>query len=242
MIRSKHAFKALAACGLVLGLVALSTGTGQAEKGAHWMVNGETLSPSLLPEVAIFGIESSDMSLSAKVGISKIEILCQKAQFVGAKLESEGTITSGNKTVFKECVTKINEKISPSCVPHSPGDPNGTFASAGLKGSIVLHEPKAGEKTTLILFEPASGTEFGTIVLGTEGESECSAAEKCVIAGVSTVKDSKNEFGVERVTHTVEQGPLSSLTFGGNPATIAGSAQLGLVGTHTGLAWSAIPG
>jgi hypothetical protein len=231
----------LGLCAVVLGLVVLGTSGVQAEKGANWKVKGENVTAGLLPEVLLKEVVMKDMTLLTKVLGFKVELLCQKAQFIGAKLETEGKVSAGNKTKFEECLMKLNGTVSAACEPHT-GKEKGAFVSNALKGLLVLHELVDGTKDTLILFEPVEGTAFVTIELG----EECAIGGTCTVFGKSTVKDAKNEFGVEAVEHMVEQGPLSVLWVNSNTAehaaTIDGSATLALTGVHKGLKWSGVPG
>jgi hypothetical protein len=105
--------------------------------------------------------------------------------------------------------------------------------SEPLKGLLVLHEGKP-----LIRFDPVKGETF----VNFEFSEECSLGAKVPVTGTSTVKDVNGEFSTEKVNHTVEQGPLSSLTFCGKSAVVTGAAVLQLTGAHVGAKWSALPG
>jgi hypothetical protein len=238
MLQSKRGAKALGLCALALGLIALYTSASQAEKGANWKINGANVTEGLLPTVLLSEVLNKDMILLTKVAGQKVELLCTKAQFIGAKLETEGKVAAGNKTKFEGCVMRINGTISEACKPGGTG----SFESNTLKGLLVLHELGSGVKDTLILFEPVVGTAFVTIKLG----EECAIGESCTISGVSTVKDAENKFGVEAVEHIVEQGPLSKLWINTDTpehaATIDGAAKLALSGAHAGMKWSGTPG
>jgi hypothetical protein len=231
MMRSKRGLKALGLCGLVLGAVVLGTSGVQAEKGANWKVEGSNLE-SLSPEVVIAELATEDMVLLFKVGSSNVDILCIGATFIGAHLEVEGKV-SENQVKFGGCKTKINGTVSSRCEPHSPGAEKGELVSAPLKGSLMLSGGEA-----IVLFEPASGSEFLTIEFG----SLCALGNTCVITGKNSVKDSQGELEVEKVTHTVEQGPIAGLLAGSNAATVDGAGVLALAGAHQGLKWSGVPG
>src|SRR3954454_5033846 len=120
--RSRRGLTVLGACGLIIGLIALSSSAVHAEKGANWMVNGKAVNATLLPEVVISEVEAKDISLSTEILKIKTEFLCTGALFIGAKLETEGTITNGNKTRFTGCITKLNGAVSPECEPQSALD------------------------------------------------------------------------------------------------------------------------
>jgi hypothetical protein len=237
MIRSKRGLAVLGACGLIIGLVALSTSAVHAEKGANWMVNGKAVTKELSPEVFIAKIASADMTLLSKIAGQKFELLCKGAEFIGAKLEPEGVVGGGNKTKFGGCQVKLNGTISAACTPHTKGEPEGTIISTALKGELMLN---AGE--AIILFQPVVGETFLTL----EFSEECSIGSSCAIIGKNSVKDVNGQFGTELVTHTVEQGSISELWIGSktveHQASVDGSAVLELSGAHKGLKWSGIPG
>jgi hypothetical protein len=231
MMRSKRGLKALVLCGLVLGAVALGTSAVQAEEGANWKVEGVNLE-SLSPEVVIAEIATEDMVLLFKIGASKVDILCVGATFIGARLEAEGRV-GGNKVKFAGCKTKINGTVSANCEPHSPGQGKGVLESAALEGSLMLSGGEA-----IVLFEPVTGTTFLDVDFG----PLCAVASKCTITGKNSVKDSEGELEVEKVTHTVEQGPIAGLLVGANSATVDGAGVLELAGAHENLTWSGVPG
>jgi hypothetical protein len=237
MIRSRFGLKALCLCGLVAGLVVLGANAVQAEETAHWNVNGASVSATLKPEVVIAEVEKSDITLATKVAGIAAEFLCTGAQFIGAKLEPEGKVSSGNKTKFTGCITKLNGVVSAACVPNNNGTEKGVAVSTALKGLLILNKGEG-----IILFEPVSGTTF----LNLEFSEECSIGEVCPIIGNQSVKDRNGQLGVELVTHSVEQGPISELWVvsktAEHVATVTGSAVLKLGGSHAGLKWSGTPG
>jgi hypothetical protein len=234
----------LGACGLIIGLIALSSSAVHAEKGANWMVEGSNVTAELLPSVGIVSVVTEDMSLSTEIAKIKMKLLCKGAEFVGARLEEEGKVggkAGSNTTRFTGCKIYLNGEVSSACEPRSEGK-FGTFTSTPLKGLLVLHELAGGAKETLVRFEPVTGSVFATLEFG----AGCPIGATCAISGVSTVKDAKNLFSTELVEHFVEQGPLSELWVGTKTvehmAVIAGSASLRLTGEHEGRNWSALPG
>lgn len=237
MMRSKRRLGALALCAVAIGVVVFGVGGVQAEKTANWKVEKNNLTAGLSPTVEIMKVETGGISLSTKVGGISTEFLCSGAAFIGAKLETEGRVSSGNKTKFTGCITKLNGKVSAACEPLNGGTEKGVAVSTALKGLLVLHEGKG-----IIRFEPVTGSTF----LLLEFSEECSIGTNCPVIGVQTVKDSNGSLGEELVTHTVEQGPLSELWVvsktAEHVATVAGKAVLGLGGAHTGLKWSGVPG
>lgn len=234
----------LGACGLIIGLISLSTSVVHAEKGANWMVNGSNVTTELLPSVGIAIVVTEDMSLLTEILKTKMKLLCKGAEFVGARLEVEGKVggkSGGNTTRFSGCQIYLNGTVSSACEPRSEGK-FGSFSSTPLKGLLVLHELAGGTKDILVRFEPVTGSVFATIELG----PECPIGSTCAISGISTVKDAEGLFSNELLNHTVEQGPLSELWVGSKTvehmASIAGSASLRLTGEHENRKWSALPG
>jgi hypothetical protein len=244
MMGPKRGLGLLGLCAVLVGLVVLGTSAVQAEKTAKWTVTnakGEQIDAAVLSPTVLLKSVVTDMVLTSKVAGIKMELLCKKAQFIGAKLEGEGKVSAGNKTKFEECVIRLNGVVSTACEPHN-GAEKGVFVSNSLKGLLVLHELAGGAKDPLILFEPVEGTSFVTIALS----EECAIGSTCTIIGKSTVKDSEGRFEEQLVEHTVEQGPLSELWVGSKTAehvaVISGAARLGLSGEHAGLKWGGTPG
>ncbi len=231
MTRSKRRFAALGLCVVALGVVVFGANAVQAEKGANWMVSGKNIT-TLFPEVQIKEVVNKAMALKgSNGGGTKIEISCTGAEFLKAKLETEGTVSAGNTTRFTGCITKLNGTVSSACEPRT-GAEKGVVVSEPLKGLLILFEGQP-----LIKFVPVTGTTFVNFIFG----ELCSLGEKVPVTGTSTVKDSNGKFTTEAVNHTVEQGPSSNLVFCGNPAVVVGAAVLGLTGAHVGLEWSALP-
>ena len=248
MIRSKLGFKALGLSALLLGLMAFATSAAQAEVKSHWNVNGSAISSSLLPELKVSELENSDATLLSELSKKKVELLCTGASAVGVKLGAEGSVDKGGSVVFTGCIFKWGGVVQPKCVPHSKGDAEGTIKTLSGHGLIQLHEvlPGVKEGTTLLL--PDTGEEFQTVVLGKEGElNECAAGEKLPVSGKLSVKDCKELFSKEEVSHLIVENPgLTDLWIlnktAEHKATIDGSAVLVLTGAaHVGLKWSGTP-
>ena len=235
----KKAFRASRLMGLfaiVLGLMAFGATAAQAEPGAHWNVNGSAISGALLPEVQ--AEEDTDHStLLTKVGLSKVEILCDTIEFVGVKLHELGRATG--KILYHECTTKLNGTAAAACTPKSPGQALGLIETNALDALIKLHTTGTGSKVDLLELLPAEGkTAFATLELG----ATCAIGSKFDITGKVFLKDCTEEGLVEKVKHLFEEGPLSALLFGANAATIDGSAWGFLVGVgHAGLPFSGHP-
>jgi hypothetical protein len=234
----KHARRGLAAlclCGAALGLVALSGTLALGETGAHWNVNGKSIGTSLLPQVVVKEIEGlsgtkeKHIAFVTQVGISKVEILCEKMVLDNYLFHQNG---SGLGTILvSECKTLLNGAVSSSCKPAEP-------ITAVVKSLIVLHEPKAGEKVPVHKFEPA---EAGAPFLILKFSEECALGEEVEVTGSFTLIDSNGKFQNEEVTHLVQEGPLGALQFGTHAAKLAGSVVLELTGEHKGMTWSGTP-
>jgi hypothetical protein len=230
MTRS-HRLKAMGLCLMMaLGLLAFA-GSAQATVGSKWMVNGADITTNvLLPQVQITEIENKTASLLFTTGGgTKVEILCTNAELINVKLKAEGSLTEGS-VKFSGCLTKLNGSTSGPCKPFTGAESGVVKTEKGL-GLIILHE---GAGLTLI--KPETGTLLATIELG----EECSIGESVPVAGELVLKDAA--FTTEAAEHLIAEGPLTSLTALGQPATIDGSAWVKLVGTgHEGLKWSGLP-
>jgi hypothetical protein len=106
------------------------------------------------------------------------------------------------------------------------------------KGAIVLHEGEPYER-----LEPAeAGHPFGNVKLGEPCALEINEGEGMPITGSTYVKDAGGHFEEEAVTHLGEEAQigLGGLEFGVHAATIDGSANVALVGTHIGMPWGGL--
>jgi hypothetical protein len=244
----KKTFKASRLVGLLalaLGLMAFGATAAQAEPGAFWEVNGSKLGGS---ESVQAKNDSPDSTLLTTVGTSKVEILCTTISFVGATIS--GTGASG-KIHYVGCTTLLNGVAAGRCTPKSPGASLGLIETNALKGLIVLHETtevigedeiegkkvKLFKKVDLLELAPVTGTAFATLELGTL----CAIGNKFDITGKAFLKDCKEEGLVNLKEHLFEEGPLSALLFGGNAATIDGSAWGFLSGANEGKTFSGHP-
>jgi len=210
MNRSKNRFRALGLCTMVLGLMAFSTASAQAELKNHWQVNGTVVSGAASHAVEVEKIENETASLLTTINKTSVKFLCKSAKLNGVSLITEGKLTEGTVT-FHSCVTYLNGVLSPPCEPFT-GANKGLIVSEKGKGLLALHE---GQLLTVIT---PVGVNFGTIFLG----EECAIGEEVPVTGKLTLKDT--EVGVEKTTHLISEGPLTSLTALGNPATIEGAA------------------
>lgn len=203
-----------------------------------WYICGIPLKGSEEVEIQA-AIEGSSGTLLTKAGVTTIEILCTTVALKSAKLKASGS--AKGKIHFEGCITKLKGVTQGSCKPHSPGVAEGLIETSVLIGAIKLHEEEGGKKVPLLELAPESGGVFVTLILGKENESLCAIGEKFDITGKVLLRDSQGEGEVEKVTHLIEVGPLSAFAFGGNSGTIDGSANISLIGAHSGQKFGALP-
>ena len=226
----KKALKASRLMGLLalaLGLMAFTATAAQAEVNAFWEVNGSTLSGN---ESVNAKNDTAHSTLLTTVGTSKVEILCGKIKFVGATISGTG---AKGKIHYEECTTLLNGVAASRCTPKSPGAALGLIETNALKGLLKL----TLASQDVLELSPESGTEFVKLSLG----SLCAIGNEFAITGKATIKDCKGEGRVNKVEHLFEEGPESALLFGGNAATIDGSAWGFLSGVHAGQTFSGHP-
>jgi hypothetical protein len=130
----------------------------------------------------------------------------------------------------------LNGKVTAACEPHT-GAEKGVLESNAGKGLLIL---SGGEGVVRV--EPASGEVFMVV----ETSSECAVGSKIPVIGKFTIKDSKGELTTEAVTHLVQEGPGTEMWLISKTAEhkviVDGSAIGGLVGAHSGLKASGLPG
>lgn len=216
-------------------LVTTGATAAQAETGAYWEIGLSKEIKGSTPEVNA-KIEGSNVVLLTKVGFSKVEIACTTISLWSINsLEKFGGFTG--RIHYDGCITKLNGSTSGACKPHSPSALSGLIETNFLDGLLRLHSGGVD------LFEllPFAGGPFVTVRLGSEIESECAIGEKIDITGIAFLKDAQGEALVNKVEHLVQEGPLSKLLFGGNAATVDGSALVSLRGEYEGFKWSGHP-
>lgn len=224
-------------------LMAFGVDVAQAEPGAAWIVNGSPITNALKVQGQASLVGNHGIVL-VKIGLSTVEILCTTLEFAHALLEESGS--GKGKIGVKGCVTKLNGKEATACLPHSPGSPEGTIITNSGTGLIVLHSTSGGHvllhsvkggNVDLVVLLPEAGGAFVTLQFGTGG---CSIGNNIEITGTLFVKDSQEEGLVDKVTHEVEEGPLTKLLFGANPMKIDGKLKVFLGGPHAGMTVSGI--
>ena len=263
MVLSKSGLRALGLCALALGLMAAFTSSrAQAEADAAWTMvdlGGSLLkvgvpSDTLLPKINVKEIETllTAPALRHVVLLSEALKMHYETRCTGAALEDEagavgvrllltGSLEHG-KVKFTNCIEFLKGVESKACTPKTNGGPLGVILTGPLKGLIVLHELASGEKDELIRVEPLTGEKIVTLETG----EECSIGESIPIIGRVFLKDSQNEFLVEKEDHLFELGPLTELwgisKTAEHVATLKGSALVALIGMgHVGLRWGGTP-
>ena len=218
-------------CLALAGLMAAGAGSAQAEVGSFWLVKGVKVT-TLLPELAA-ALENSHGVLLSEIGGKGIHILCTGMTLVaGNHLLAEGGWLG--KGLFSGCrilqLTVLNgaTALLGACLP--PGDHIETNL---LKALITLHNG-----SSIVVIEPSSGTTLATVITG----RECAFGEKIIIGGKVAVKDCKEAFLTDQVTHLFEEfATLTELYLNSNKAnkaTLDGSATVSLAGAHKGLTWA----
>jgi hypothetical protein len=227
---------------LALGFMAIGASATDAEVGAQWKVSSSATTIRLKAQPQITDLETlpsgkKEVILLSKAGVTKVEILCTAMKLVDALLQTSGG--GAGKAHFEGCVTLLSSVAAPKCKPHSPGAAEGLIETNALKSLLRLHEPKAGEKVDVLEVTPEVGELFVTLKLGKEIGSECAIGASFCISGKLFVKTGFfGELLEERVEHLFQEGFLSALLFGGNAATLDGSATVALASPHLGLKWS----
>jgi len=256
MVRSRPTkkWKWLGACAMVLGLMAISgVSSAQAEKGAFWgYINakgelvkfGAALEPTLGFEIEEL-FDANDpgrhlVILTRVIGLN-VAILCTQLTS-DMKLKAEGLVLG--LWTFHNCITKINGKTEPGCLPHSIGQKPGLIKTLELDGLIVLHKLEiGGEIDDVVKFGPDVA---GAALVDLEFGEEC-VLPITPIFGTLTFKDCQKEFLVHKVVHLWEEfKPLTKLWAISDTAehletSIDGSVNVFLTGAHLGLKWAGTP-
>ena len=238
-MRSRRGLGVLAVCGLVLGMMAISASGAQA---GMWMINKANVGTELVVSATV-ALENEKATLLSTSGANKVAITCKTAVVTSATVGLEiikGTVN------FAECTTEINEKAEPKC------NPIGQPVATGGEIRAVLHEklPYAMATGTEVKFKNEKGEEkvkiepFATFKFN---EETCVALPPAIkVTGTGWLEDCNNEFETEKLTHLVQEAKvpaekLGGLLFGGNKATIDGSANVTLSdATHKGMTFSGL--
>jgi hypothetical protein len=219
--------------------MAFAASAAQAEPTAKWLIletpNGVVKDAAVLLAVVGGALENGTGSLLSKIlGIS-VEILCTSLTPKNFHLEKEGS--ADGKLHFEGCLTKLNGVLNTKCKPKTAGAPEGLIETAALKGLLVLHTLAGGAVDKLVRLEPLVGETFATLNMG----AECPIGELIPVRGKFFLKDCKELLLTHKVTHLVEQGPLTHLWVlnltAEHAANLDGSTNLFLTGAHEGKEW-----
>jgi hypothetical protein len=240
-MRLKLRLRAMALCGLLLGLMAFTADTAHAEEGAHiWVVNAEGQLKDL--SVQIEADADTTMTLTSKIAGISVVFSCTKIALSGVKtIAGTGTSEKGGKIIFTGCTTKLNGTTSTPCEPVDEGK-KGTIVTSPGEFLVKLDVLMPGGATHDVLESfPDSGETYATIKMG----EECSIGTKVPVIGAGVqVKDCMDQFLVHKVKHLVEKilGQLWVISKTvEHQASLGGSAIIYLIGIHNGLQWSIDP-
>src|SRR6187399_1161660 len=243
-MRSILGLRAMALCGLLLGLMAFTAGAAQAEPGAHfWIVNPET---GQLKDLSVVILSKLDLkiplTLTSKIAGVSVVFTCIELELTGAKTAANGTIGKGAKVTFTGCTTKLNGVTSAACEPVSGGKKGVVVTKPGhglVRLDILKGPPEVKHDVIEVL--PDEGEVFVSIEMG----EECSIGEKVNVIGPRVqYRDCQNEFLVHKVEHLVEillQELWVISKTAEHVATLGGTFYLYLGGEHLNLKWSIEP-
>jgi hypothetical protein len=233
MMQSRFGLKMLSLCALLVGVMAMSAGAAQAEVGAFWLVSGKKISTELLPTLQIEA-ENKTITLLTKLSNKNIHILCTAVSLEEAHLlEPNGGFLGKalfTGCIFLELLVGGGTKEVKVCNPKE-----GKILTNKFRGLITLHEGKGR-----ILLAPFEGTTFASFFLG----EECAFGEKLTLGGELVLKDCKDAFLTDQVTHLFEEDKVLTklwINTETNPATIDGSFNAFLAGAHVGLTFAGHP-
>jgi hypothetical protein len=233
----------LGLCVVVLGTMAFSAGSAQAEFGAQWLFAEKAPNSGLVAFLEAFvGLESETVIvLHTKIAGINVLFECKSLAAVNMKLKASGSIGEGAKIKFSECITKLNGATSAPCVPKAGGTETGVINTNALHALMRLHELAGGVRDDIILVLPDSGETIAMM----EFSAECAIGTKVPLIGTFTLKDCENLILTHLVKHLLEFGPLDGLWVISKTAehvtTVLGSWWARLVGAHEGLKWSGDP-
>lgn len=208
---AKHRYSVLILCtAIALGLMAFSASAAQA---VTWMVNGSNVESDLSVGLTatiepLTGGTEKHIVLLSKVGATEFALLCEAIEFRNAVLHKGGLATS--EFWWSKCRDFLNGKESAACKPQE---------------IVKLSEEDKIEKE-----ESKDDQEMKTVGELKFGE-ECALAEKLPLSGIYWIEDTSNEWGTEKLAHTVTEAMGVALAIGGlklgtSPAFIDGVIKL----------------
>ena len=242
-MRSRLGLRAIGLCLAVAGLMAVGAGSAQAEVGSYWLVKGVKVT-TLLPELQA-SLENNHGALLGEIGGVGIHILCTGMTLVaGNHLFAEGGWLG--KARFSGCIVRQLKTLNnpATLVTLGPCAPAGGIIETNiLKGLIRLHELVDQIVDPIVLIEPG---EVGKPFTKFATSEECAFGEIIEVGGKFAVKDCKEAFLTDQVTHLFDEfKALTELYLNSNKnnkATIDGSGNVSLIGeAHKGLTWAGHP-
>ena len=245
MIRSKLGLKALGMCALVLGLMAVWAGADQAEStGGSWTY--ETGGVLKTFEGALAEPEVTGKMEAGTVGILHAKVLggtsllyeCKAFTVDSGNLKTGGLVLG--KLTFKECETFLNGVLSKNCNPKAGGTEEGVIKTNLIKAVMLLHKLASGTVDKILVAEPDEANNDFAFV---ESTTACSIGLKVLIGGKFAIQDPAPT--AHSVNHLISEfAPLTHLFVisdtAEHAATILGSAEAFLKGTHTGFKFAGL--
>ncbi len=212
--------KTLVFC-FIATIAVASYAANRAQALPGWMIPAsEEPGPGVVVEVEAKAEKA--LVLLSKSGATPIQISCEKLVLDKGLLEAEGK--SSGTVLASSCQFLANGKVIAVCKPAEP-------ITAKVKGQLLLHEGVAYDR-----FEPVEGKTFTTVKLG----PECAFGEEVEVSGVFYAKDNSGKLEAQEEAHTLVEGSLTALKYGGNAATIDGSVSLSLKGEHLNARWNGL--
>src|ERR1044071_1271045 len=185
MTRSRLGLKALGACALVLGMMAVWAGAAQGEStGGSWTYikegqlttfEGSLAEPLFLgrQEVATVGILHSKA-----LGGTWVLYECDAMSIFEGKLQPGGKILG--KVSFLECEAFLNGVLSKNCNPVG-----GKITTNKLKAVMLLHKLVGGTVDKILIAEPEEAAQLAFI----ESTAACALGIKVPVGGKYAIQD-----------------------------------------------------
>ncbi len=246
MTRSRLRLKALGACALALGLMAVWAGAAQAEEtGGKWTYiekgtealktfEGALAEPEINGEVDVIGVLHSEALEGTKVLYE-----CKKFKAAtGSKLKANGVVLG--KLEFTECVAFLNGVLSAPCKPKE-----GKIVTNLIKAQMLLHKLAGGtiDKILIAEGENAAGEPIKTFA-SIQSEGACALGINVPVGGKFAIEPSNPT--THEVKHLIKEFPaLTHLwILSDTPehkSTILGSGWAFLAGVeHKGLSFAGL--
>jgi hypothetical protein len=237
----------LGLCVAMLGAMALSAGPAQAEVGAQWVFAREGTGEIPFLEAALgFEADTTPYILHTKTSGKSVLIECKTISAESATLKTNGSIGTGAKIKFGECIVKLDGVTKPECEPRAgqieEKEEKGVIRTNALHALLQLHELVEGIKDSTIVFSPDKGEVWALI----EMSSKCPIGAVIQILGALRTKECNNLLSTHLVKHLLEPGPLESGLWAvkkdpEHELVLLVSWWAFLTGAHKGLQWSGVP-